>query len=77
MRWPRASGPSGPPPVTAARGTGIRFRLAPTRWLPLLPHFHSAGFQTRSKPKPLKSFTLAVANSVTPCRRNDRARRAS
>ena len=35
------------------------------------------GFQTFSNPKPSKSFSLTVANSVTPCCRSARASRQS
>src|SRR6516162_1068027 len=37
----------------------------------------SSGFQTRLKPKPLKSLTFAVANSMTPWRLRLNAVRAS
>jgi hypothetical protein len=40
-------------------------------------HEETSGFQTFRKPMPSKSFTLTVANSVTPCTVRVRAERAS
>lgn len=40
-------------------------------------YFAASGFQTFPKPNPSKSFTLAVANSVTPKARRARAVRVS
>ena len=78
-RWPQAwpDLARGARPVAPTRGPEARGAPAPPAPARFLRRTQSTGFQTRPNPKPLKSFTLAVAKSVTPCRRSESARRAS